>query len=98
MSEKESTPSSSVPTLDLKDERAAEDRGRGGAGEEISRHNGGDNDDRGRQDLDGLEKQKTEVSMHHPSAFPDGGFTAWLCVLGGFASLFCSFGEFLRLS
>lgn len=30
--------------------------------------------------------------MHDPSSFPDGGFKAWLCVVGGFLCLFCSFG------
>ncbi|KAH9207661.1 major facilitator superfamily domain-containing protein [Leptodontidium sp. 2 PMI_412] len=27
-----------------------------------------------------------------PNAFPDGGFEAWLVVLGGFCAVFCSFG------
>lgn len=30
--------------------------------------------------------------MMDPSQFPDGGLQAWLCVLGGFFCLFCSFG------
>ena len=30
--------------------------------------------------------------MLDPSSFPDGGAKAWLCVLGGFCCLFCSFG------
>lgn len=45
-----------------------------------------------RQDLEKLETKHTEVSMHHPSQFPDGGMKAWMAVLGGFACLFCSFG------
>lgn len=30
--------------------------------------------------------------MMDPKSFPDGGRDAWLCVLGGFCALFCSFG------
>ena len=32
------------------------------------------------------------VDPFHPSQFPDGGKDAWLCLLGGFCCLFCSFG------
>jgi hypothetical protein len=32
------------------------------------------------------------VSPYHPSQFPDGGKSAYLCLLGGFCLLFCSFG------
>lgn len=32
------------------------------------------------------------VNPFHPSQFPDGGKDAWLCLLGGFCCLFCSFG------
>ncbi|KAH7078453.1 major facilitator superfamily domain-containing protein [Paraphoma chrysanthemicola] len=32
------------------------------------------------------------VSPFHPSQFPDGGKNAYLCLLGGFCCLFCSFG------
>jgi MFS family permease len=32
------------------------------------------------------------VSPFHPSQFPDGGKDAYLCLLGGFCCLFCSFG------
>src|SRR5690242_3211949 len=32
------------------------------------------------------------ISPFHPSQFPDGGKDAWLCLLGGFCCLFCSFG------
>jgi MFS family permease len=40
-----------------------------------------------------LEKgPKTAPSAFDPSSFPDGGKDAWLCVLGGFCVLFCSFG------
>lgn len=46
----------------------------------------------GRQDLEKLETKHTEVSIHHPSQFPDGGLKAWSAVVGGFACLFCSFG------
>lgn len=27
-----------------------------------------------------------------PASFPDGGWEAWLCVVGGFCTIFCSFG------
>ena len=32
------------------------------------------------------------ISPFHPSQFPDGGKDAYLCLLGGFCCLFCSFG------
>ena len=32
------------------------------------------------------------VSPFHPSQFPEGGKDAYLCLLGGFCCLFCSFG------
>jgi MFS family permease len=32
------------------------------------------------------------VSPYHPSQFPDGGKSAYLCLLGAFCLLFCSFG------
>jgi hypothetical protein len=32
------------------------------------------------------------VNPWHPSQFPDGGRDAYLCLLGGFCCLFCSFG------
>lgn len=32
------------------------------------------------------------VNPMHPSAFPDGGLEAWLCVVGGFFALLVSFG------
>lgn len=32
------------------------------------------------------------ISPWHPSQFPDGGRDAWLCLLGSFCCLFCSFG------
>ncbi|KAF2856868.1 MFS general substrate transporter [Plenodomus tracheiphilus IPT5] len=32
------------------------------------------------------------MSPYHPSQFPDGGKDAYLCLLGGFFCLFCSFG------
>ncbi|KAJ4374017.1 hypothetical protein N0V83_002756 [Neocucurbitaria cava] len=32
------------------------------------------------------------VNPFHPSQFPDGGKDAYLCLLGGFCCLFCSFG------
>ncbi|KAF2271034.1 MFS general substrate transporter [Lojkania enalia] len=32
------------------------------------------------------------MSPSHPSQFPDGGRDAWLCLLGTFCALFCSFG------
>ncbi|CAN9211193.1 unnamed protein product [Alternaria alternata] len=33
-----------------------------------------------------------EESPYHPNQFPDGGRDAWLCLLGSFCCLFCSFG------
>lgn len=45
---------------------------------------------------DELEKQITQFSIHHPKAYPDGGLTAWLCVVGGFFATFSSFGKFCR--
>lgn len=30
--------------------------------------------------------------MMDPKSFPDGGWSAWLCCVGGFCCLFCSFG------
>ena len=35
---------------------------------------------------------KPQMNSMHPSQFPDGGAQAWLCVAGGSAALFCSFG------
>ena len=32
------------------------------------------------------------INPFHPSQFPDGGKDAWLCLLGSFCCLFCSFG------
>lgn len=43
-----------------------------------------------------LEKQKTKISIHDAGAFPDGGKDAWLCVVGGFFCMWCSFGEYTR--
>jgi hypothetical protein len=49
-------------------------------------------------DFEELEKQETYISQHNPRAFPDGGAKAWLCVLGAFCCLFCSFGNFQSLT
>lgn len=38
------------------------------------------------------DSQPQVVSPHHPSQYPDGGKDAYLCLLGGFLCLFCSFG------
>ncbi|KAL6702683.1 hypothetical protein ACN47E_001230 [Coniothyrium glycines] len=35
---------------------------------------------------------ESPVSPYHPSQYPDGGKDAYLCLLGGFCCLFCSFG------
>jgi MFS family permease len=35
---------------------------------------------------------QSPVNPYHPSQFPDGGKNAYLCLLGGFCCLFCSFG------
>lgn len=37
-------------------------------------------------------QQPEAISPYHPSQFPDGGRQAYLCLLGGFCCLFCSFG------
>lgn len=36
--------------------------------------------------------QPEQISPFHPSQYPDGGKDAYLCLLGGFFCLFCSFG------
>jgi len=35
---------------------------------------------------------KIELTSPNSDDFPDGGFQAWLVVLGGFCAVFCSFG------
>lgn len=37
-------------------------------------------------------KLKTESTGPNPNDFPDGGFQAWLVVVGGFCAVFCGFG------
>jgi hypothetical protein len=37
-------------------------------------------------------KLKIELTRPNPDDFPDGGFQAWLVVVGGFCAVFCSFG------
>jgi hypothetical protein len=37
-------------------------------------------------------KLKTELTGPNPNDFPDGGFQAWLVVVGGFCAIFCGFG------
>lgn len=54
---------------------------------------GDDSNTAGGGGLQELEKQETAFSKHSARAFPDGGLQAWLCVLGGFCCLFCSFGS-----
>ena len=36
--------------------------------------------------------QEKESTGPNPMVFPDGGFEAWLVVLGGFCAMFCGFG------
>ncbi|KAG0642823.1 major facilitator superfamily domain-containing protein [Tuber brumale] len=48
----------------------------------------------GREESKNLEGQPAALPINDPSSFPDGGAAAWLCVLGGFAASFCSFGRF----
>ncbi|RPA98942.1 MFS general substrate transporter [Choiromyces venosus 120613-1] len=104
MDEKQ-TPASSAPTLAVLDENGdyRQPRGIGFGGDrnvlsdgsQVSTKKGEEEDGEVLpvgEELENLEKQPTEVSLHHPSSFPDGGPTAWLSVLGGFAALFCSFG------
>ncbi|KAL7269479.1 hypothetical protein RUND412_007861 [Rhizina undulata] len=90
------TPSSSGPTLrgatDDNDynERAQKKEIDYASGN--SKYNAAGEQEQAPEDLDTLEKQQTVVAAHHSSQFPDGGFQAWSCVVGGFACLFCSFG------
>lgn len=103
----ETTPSSSTPTLQVNPtpntrstadiEKAAVAGSIRGARSSISSLTEQDvnearEQEAGRQGLEKLETRHTEVSIHHPSQFPDGGIKAWSAVLGGFACLFCSFG------
>ena len=37
-------------------------------------------------------KPQTAAGVFDPRQNPDGGVKAWLCLLGGFCTLFCSFG------
>lgn len=37
-------------------------------------------------------KLDTEPARPNPDDFPDGGFQAWLVVVGSFCAVFCSFG------
>jgi MFS family permease len=38
------------------------------------------------------QQSQSPANPYHPSQFPDGGKSAYLCLLGGFCCLFCSFG------
>ena len=42
-------------------------------------------------DIEGGASPKLQ-NVLDPRQNPDGGLKAWLCVLGGFCTLFCSFG------
>jgi hypothetical protein len=44
------------------------------------------------KDVEKQDDPATKVASTDPSAFPDGGLEAWTVVLGGFCSLFVSFG------
>lgn len=46
----------------------------------------------GEGDMKEVEKQDTVFSIHDPRAFPDGGYHAWLCVVGAFFATLSSFG------
>lgn len=50
--------------------------------------------DMDRSPVDEKETEPALATMNpwHPSQFPDGGKKAYLCLLGGFCCLFCSFG------
>lgn len=39
-----------------------------------------------------MDQGKARVAMPNPADFPDGGFEAWLVILGGWCGLFVSFG------
>jgi hypothetical protein len=45
---------------------------------------------------------KIESTAPNPDDFPDGGFQAWIVVVGGFCAIFCGFGwincEYLYIS
>ncbi|KAH5439841.1 hypothetical protein HBI47_044980 [Parastagonospora nodorum] len=43
-------------------------------------------------EADSNQEAPAALSPLHPSQFPDGGKQAYLCLLGGFCCLFCSFG------
>jgi hypothetical protein len=40
----------------------------------------------------GSPSEQVQEVKPDPDAFPDGGFQAWLCIAGGFCSIFSSFG------
>lgn len=89
MGEKE-TPSSSAPTLDLEGNLNSSNRQEKEASQ-LSLHGDGAPINGQAQDLG-----KTEDGVDIPAPghdFPDGGLTAWLCVVGAFAAFFCSFGK-----
>jgi len=39
-----------------------------------------------------VEEEKVKTAMPPPSDFPDGGLRAWMCVVGGWCAMFCTFG------
>ena len=43
-------------------------------------------------DVEKGSEKPTTPAVFDPRQNPDGGLKAWLCVLGGFCTLFCSFG------
>lgn len=49
------------------------------------------NDPENENPYESLPKQVQEIKLDL-DAFPDGGFQAWLCIAGGFCSIFSSFG------
>ena len=59
---------------------------------------GHDSEKQSEEDVDPAEPEKPQgpPAFFDPRQNPDGGAKAWLCVLGGFFTLFCSFGLISR--
>jgi hypothetical protein len=62
--------------------------------EKAQQEPGRDSDKQSEEDNEQAQPEKPQGPPAHfdPRQNPDGGAKAWLCVLGGFCTLFCSFG------